>query len=180
MLRVYGFTNAHVLDGGLPRWLAEGRPVETGASPAALAPGNFTPAAPKPYVANRADMVAAVGAPGVRIINALRPEQYSGAERPRKGRPGHIPSSINVPAASLLDPSTNLLLDDEALRARFVEAGVTGHERVLAYCGGGVSASFIVFALMKLGYSNVLLYDASLAEWACDSALPMQTETNPV
>ncbi|SDV50699.1 sulfurtransferase [Chitinasiproducens palmae] len=175
MLRVYGFDHAHILDGGLQKWRAEGRPVATGPS-APPAPGHFTASAPRALVADRQAVLAAIGDAGTRIVNALRPPQYSGAEAPRKGRPGHIASSVNVPAASLLDPATGCLLDDAALRAAFVEAGVTPAQRVVAYCGGGVSASLVVFALTKLAHPDVRLYDASLGEWASDPTLPMQIE----
>lgn len=175
MLRVYGFTNAHLLDGGLAKWQAEGYPVERGPA-AAPARGEFSVAQPLPYVAERADVVRALHAPEVRLINALRPAQYSGEELPRKGRPGHIPGSINVSAASLLDAATGQLLDDAGLRARFAAADIGPERAVIAYCGGGVSASLVVFALMKLGHPNVRLYDASLGEWGSAPELPMQVD----
>jgi len=175
MLRVYGFTNAHLLDGGLAKWKAEGRDVEQGPVDAP-APGEFSIAQPLPYVAARADVERALHAPEVRLVNALRPAQYSGEEMPRKGRPGHIPSSVNVPAASLLDGVSGELLDDAALRDRFAAVGVGPARAVIAYCGGGVSASLVVFALMKLGHPDVRLYDASLGEWGSAPELPMQVE----
>ncbi|MDR5760627.1 sulfurtransferase [Caballeronia sp. LZ035] len=175
MLRVYGFDNAHILDGGLARWRAEGRALEAGPS-APAAPGRFVASPARRLVAGRDDVLSAIGAPHTRIVNALRPTQYSGEEAPRKGRRGHIESSINVPAGSLLDADSGCLLDDAALQAVFGSAGIEPSQRVIAYCGGGVSASLDVFALTKLGYKDVLLYDASLGEWGSDDSLPMQVE----
>ncbi|MCI3206489.1 MULTISPECIES: sulfurtransferase [Pandoraea] len=181
MLRTYGFTNAHVLDGGLARWIAEGRLVESGEGVIRerTARGEFTPAPKRPYVAQREDVEHVVsGDTATRLINALRPAQYSGEELPRKGRPGHIPGSINIPAASLLDADSGCFLDDDALRALFTAAGVDADTPVIAYCGGGVSASLVVFALMKLAHPNVRLYDASLGEWGSAPELPMQLEVS--
>ncbi|QHE91632.1 sulfurtransferase [Pandoraea fibrosis] len=179
MLRVYGFTNAHVLDGGLARWRAEGRALAQG-DEASVPRGDFTVAPVRPFVAARADVEQVVR--GIeptrltRLVNALRPSQYSGEELPRKGRPGHIPGSINIPAASLLDADSGRFLDDDGLRERFAAAGIDEQTPVIAYCGGGVSASLVVFALMKLGHANVRLYDASLGEWGSAPELPMQVE----
>ncbi|VVE79665.1 sulfurtransferase [Pandoraea sputorum] len=178
MLRTYGFTNAHVLDGGWPRWIAEGRAVESGEDVVRerAAGVGFTPGSMQPYVAQREDVERVVnGAVATRLINALRPAQYSGEELPRKGRAGHIPGSLNIPAASLLD-ADGRFLDDDALRARFAAAGINDDTSVIAYCGGGVSASLVVFALMKLAHPNVRLYDASLGEWGSAPELPMQLE----
>lgn len=183
MLRTYGFTNAHVLDGGWSRWIAEGRAVELGAGVVRerAAGVEFTPTPIRPYVAQREDVERVVnGDAATRLVNALRPAQYSGEELPRKGRAGHIPGSINIPAASLIDATSGRFLDDDALRARFASAGIDDDTSVIAYCGGGVSASLVVFALMKLAHPSVRLYDASLGEWGSAPELPMQLEAMAV
>jgi len=175
LLRVFGFEHAHILDGGWHKWQQEQRPLETGAG-TARAPGNFTAAPPRPLVASRQDVLAAIGDGAICTINALSPEQFSGAAKPRKGRAGRIPGSVNLPAGSLLDPQDKIFLPPAVLRDKFAGIGAFDAGRgVIAYCGGGIAASADVFALSLLGHPNVRLYDASMSEWANDPALPIET-----
>lgn len=179
MLRAYGFANAHVLDGGFARWIAQERQVEQGrgANGRGASADGFTAVLERAYVAAREDVERVVfDGEATRLVNALRPAQYSGEELPRKGRPGHIPGSLNIPAASLLDAGTGRFLDDDALRKHFAAAGIDDQTPVIAYCGGGISASLVVFALMKLQSKDVRLYDASLGEWGSAPDLPMVME----
>ena len=177
LLRAYGFDRAGVLDGGWQRWTREGRPVST--EPAPVHKASFV-VRPRPeLVVGKDDVLAAIGDSNQLIVNALRPEAHSGAAPPRHGRPGHITSSVNVPAMgpdSLVDPETSSYIPLDQIRAKFQEAGVPGKERVITYCGGGIAASSAAFALHLIGVDNVALYDASLSEWANDPTLPMETD----
>ncbi|HEY4470090.1 MAG TPA: rhodanese-like domain-containing protein, partial [Stellaceae bacterium] len=88
---------------------------------------------------------------------------------------GRIAKSVNVPAASLIDPQSGAFLPASALRAKFAAAGAFDKKQVITYCGGGIAASADALALVMLGHPDVRLYDASMSEWANDSSLPMET-----
>lgn len=173
MLKALGFDDAAVLDGGFDKWQAEGRPVERG--PAAGYPAAIFSARPRPGRFVDKEAVRAAGRdPGTVIVNALGPQFHQGLEPSRYGRPGRIPGSVNVPAASLVDPQhkTFATLDDAA--AKFVAAGVERDRRVIVYCGGGISATIDLFLLHQLGYDDLTLYDGSMGEWARDPSLPIE------
>ncbi|WP_420563804.1 sulfurtransferase [Thalassobaculum sp.] len=171
MLRVAGFDNAAVLDGGLKKWRAEGRPVESGA--VTLPPATLTPHPRPELVVGRDGVLAAVGDPGVCIVNALSAAQHKG-EGAHYGRPGRIAGSTNVPSATLLDPQTNAFLPAAEIEAALRAAGAMEAARVVPYCGGGIAASVTAYWLTRLGKQNVALYDASLSEWVTDEKLPME------
>jgi thiosulfate/3-mercaptopyruvate sulfurtransferase len=173
LLRIFGFDNAAVLDGGWQKWSREGRPVETGPA-RSHPPGNFAVREQRPLMVGKEDVLQAIGNTGVCTINALLPEQHAGAGGTSYGRPGRIKGSANLAAAHLLDPATNQFLPPAELRRRFETVGAFGKD-VITYCGGGIAASADAFVLVMLGHPQVRLYDASLSEWAIDSTLPMET-----
>lgn len=173
MLRVFGFDNAAVLDGGLQNWRAEGRPVASG-QPALPAPQHFTARERPGLMVDKQAMRAAIGDGAVCTINALLPEQHAGTGGVHFGRPGHIAGSVNIPAAHLVDPVSNRLRSPAQLRSFFRAAGAFDR-RVMLYCGGGIAASADALALVMLGHKDVHLYDASMSEWALDPELPMET-----
>jgi thiosulfate/3-mercaptopyruvate sulfurtransferase len=166
LLRAYGFDDAAVLNGGFDAWTAEGRPVS--AQPPSSRRASFT-ARPRPEVIADKDEVLAGPA---CLLNALSPEVFRG-EQNRYGRAGRIPGSVNVYAHSLVDPDTHRLLPAEELRERLSAVGALGGERVVAYCGGGISATLDAFALTLLGATDVAVYDGSMAEWVADPARPL-------
>ena len=119
-------------------------------------------------------MGAGVGG-GSCLINALGREQHSGADGGRDyGRTGHIPGATNVPSGELTDPETGLYRPAEELGLLFAQAGAARTQRVVTYCGGGITASNDAFVLAMLGYENVAVYDASLSEYAADPSLPLE------
>jgi thiosulfate/3-mercaptopyruvate sulfurtransferase len=173
LLRVFGFDNAAVLDGGWQKWSREGRRVETG--PAEARPlGRFVVREQRPLMVGKEVVQRAIGDGSVCTLNALLPEQHAGTGGNSYGRPGRIKGSVNLPAAHLIDPATNAFLPAAELRRRFESVGAFGRE-VITYCGGGIAASADAFALVMLGHRDVKLYDASLSEWATDPTLPMET-----
>ena len=172
LLRMIGFDNAAVLDGGFQAWAREGRPVETGPGRARREPGDVGVAQVRNLMVGKEAVQAAIGSAAVCTINALLPQQHSGAGGNSYGRPGHIAGSVNLPAAQLLDPATNRMLPADALREKFAAIGALDR-RVIAYCGGGVAATADALALVMLGHEDVVVYDASLSEWAKDESLPM-------
>ena len=176
MLRAFGFDGAAVLDGGFEKWKAEGRPVTT--APGAYPATRFE-ARPRPgFFVDRHHVLARIGDDTSAAVNALGPEFHLGEGPSRYGRPGRVPGSVNVPAASLLDPDTRAFVPLDEARQAFEDAGVTSDRHVVAYCGGGISATVDLFLLHQLGYEDLTLYDASMGEWARDPELPI--ETGPV
>jgi thiosulfate/3-mercaptopyruvate sulfurtransferase len=164
LLRVYGFDNAGVLDGGWHGW--EG-PISDDPAPS-HPDAHFTPRL-RPALLASLDEVAA-GPPC--LLNALAPDVFRG-ETNRYGRAGRIPGSVNVYAKALVDPESGRLLGPEMLRERLGAVGALGDERVVAYCGAGVSATLDVFALTLLGKEDVAVYDGSMSEWIADPARPL-------
>jgi thiosulfate/3-mercaptopyruvate sulfurtransferase len=175
MLRALGFDRAAVLDGGLDKWKAEGRPTESGPGKG-YAPTTFT-ANPRPglFVGKEA-VLAALGDKGTVIVNALGPQFHKGLEPSRYGRSGRVPGSVNVPAASLVDPATKAFTPLADAEAKLTARGVTKDRDVICYCGGGISATIDLFLLHQLGYDKLALYDGSMGEWAKDKALPIETD----
>jgi thiosulfate/3-mercaptopyruvate sulfurtransferase len=174
MLTSLGFENVAVLDGGLDKWKLEGRALETGPAKG-YEPAIFT-AKPKPgFFVDKHETLAATSEQGTVVVNALGPQFHRGLEPSRYGRPGRVPGSCNVSAATLLDPQTKAFVPLAEAEAKFTEQGITKNKRVVAYCGGGISATVDLFLLHQLGYDNLTLYDGSMGEWAKDPSLPIET-----
>lgn len=175
MLKSLGFDNAAVLDGGLDKWKAEGRPIETGA-PRGYSAASFK-AKPKPgYFVGKEIVASAIGQPNTVTVNALGPQFHKGLEPSRYGRPGRVPKSVNVSAVTLVDPATKAFAPLSDAQAKFAGQGITPEKQVIAYCGGGISATIDLFLLHQLGYDKLSLYDGSMGEWAKDTSLPIETD----
>ena len=172
MLRSLG-VDALVLDGGFDKWKDEGRPVETGA-PKGYPATSFEATPRAGFFVDKTTVKARIGDPSTVIVNALGPQFHQGLEPSRYGRPGRVPGSVNVPAATLAnaDKTLTTLADAEA---KFAAQGVTRDKTVICYCGGGISATIDLLMLTQLGYDKLMLYD-SMAEWARDPALPIETD----
>ncbi|MDP6351304.1 MAG: sulfurtransferase [Alphaproteobacteria bacterium] len=172
MLRAFGFDRAAVLDGGWDKWIAEGRAIST--EPSSYPPAQFT-ARPRPgLIVDKGSVLDAIDDDGACVINALNEQYFLGEEPSRYGRPGRIPGSVGVSAATLIDPDTNAFVSLPQAQARFDSAGVGRDDRIIAYCGGGISATIDLFLLHQLGYDDLTLYDASMGEWARDESLPIE------
>ena len=173
MLRAVGFDNAAILDGGIDKWIAEGRQTVTTATvypPAA----NLTLRARPDLFCDKETVKAAIGDGAACTINALAPDLHSG-ENPRYGRPGRIPGSVNVPAAALLSKTLEVL-PPETVAKTFAGVGADKSKRIVIYCGGGIAATLDAFLLHQLGYDNLTVYDASMSEWAKDASLPVEVD----
>ena len=173
MLRSLG-VDALVLDGGFDKWKDEGRPVETGA-PKGYPATSFEATPRAGFFVDKTTVKARIGDPSTVMVNALGPQFHQGLEPSRYGRPGRVPGSVNVPAATLAnaDKTLTTLADAEA---KFAAQGVTRDKTVICYCGGGISATIDLLMLTQLGYDKLTLYDASMGEWARDPALPIETD----
>jgi thiosulfate/3-mercaptopyruvate sulfurtransferase len=174
MLRSLGVADVSVLDGGLDKWKAEGRAIETGPAKG-YPPATFTAKPRSGYFVGKHEVLAASQDRNTVVVNALNPQLHRGLEPSRYGRPGRIPGSCNVPAATLIDPQTKAFVPLEEAAAKFAAQGITRDKCVVAYCGGGISATVDLFLLHQLNYRNLTLYDGSMGEWAKDSSLPIET-----
>jgi thiosulfate/3-mercaptopyruvate sulfurtransferase len=173
MLKSLGFDDAAVLDGGFNKWQSEGLPIEHGAA-RGYAPTTFV-ATPRPgWFVDKHLVQAAIDHPDTVIVNALGSPFHQGLTPSRYGRPGRIPGSVNLPAASLIDPQEQTFTSLADAEAKFTAAGVARPKRVIAYCGGGISATVDLFLLHQLGFDHLSLYDGSMGEWAKDDALPIE------
>ena len=171
MMRAIGVDNAAILDGGIDAWMAEGRAIATSETRYATATLH---AKPRPGLfVGRDEMLAAIGDAGTCSINALAPDLHSG-ENPRYGRPGRIPGSVNLPAASLFEAGSFKLTAPDQVAAAFASIGADKAKRKLIYCGGGIAATLDAFLLHQLGHEDIAVYDASMNEWAKDESLPME------
>ena len=172
MLRAFGFDAAAVLDGGFEKWKLEGRPVTV--EPGAYPPARFEPRPRSGFFADRHHVLDRLGDDASAMVNALAAEFHLGEGPSRYGRPGRIPGSVSVPAASLIDPANGAFVPLDEARRTFEDAGVTPDRHVVAYCGGGISATVDLFLLHQLGYPDLTLYDGSMGEWARDPDLPIE------
>lgn len=172
MLRTCGFDNAAVLNGGLNKWQAEGRPTTTDSVNYPVA--SFSARHRPELMATKETVLESLGAERISIINALSPQMHNG-EVVLFPRPGRIPGSSNVYCTSLVDPETMTYVDKEQMRQMFEPTGALSAERVITYCGGGIAASSDALALTLLGVKNIAVYDGSMAEWTADPDLPLET-----
>jgi thiosulfate/3-mercaptopyruvate sulfurtransferase len=160
-----------ILDGGLPAWRAENKPVT--AELRQPKPGHFTPA-PKSKLVVDADWVKAnLNKPGVVILDARASKFYTGEEAGQMPRAGHIPSAKNIPFSSLVEDSSNKFKSVAALRSLFTAAGVKQNDSVATYCHIGQQASLLYFVARYLGY-EAHLYDGSFQDWSNRQDLPVE------
>jgi thiosulfate/3-mercaptopyruvate sulfurtransferase len=174
MLRSLGFDSVSVLDGGLDKWKTEGRAIDTGPAKT-YPPATFTAKPRSGFFVGKHEVLAAHRDRDTVVVNALNGQLHKGLEPSRYGRPGRIPGSVNVSAATLVDPQTKGFVPLVEAEKKFEAQGVTRDKRVVAYCGGGISATVDLFQLYRLGYDNLTLYDGSMGEWAKDDSLPIET-----
>lgn len=173
MLKLCGFDNCFVLNGGWRKWCAEGRAVSNVAT--VFPAGSFT-VRPRPQLlADKHQVQAALADSSTLLVHALPPPVFSGAVRVF-ARAGRIPGSRNVFCDWLIDSATATYLEPENLRGVFGPSAALDAPRVITYCGGGIAASSVALALVSLGCNNVALYDGSLAEWTADPALPLESD----
>lgn len=175
MMRLYGVGSAAaILDGGLPKWLAEERSTESGWP--VIPRGNATAHRAEGQVRTKKDLLANLDNPVAQVIDARGAARFTGEEKePRAGMAsGHIPGSRNIPSASLFNADNSMKTGDE-LRCLFEEAGADFSRPIITSCGSGVTAAILLAGLELLGKTDVTLYDGSWSEWGLDPATPKAT-----
>jgi len=175
MLRLFGHDNVALLDGGLPKWKAERRPLET-ATPA-IPPRRFTARFDPALVRDKAAVLANVESRREQLVDARAAGRFDGtAEETWPGRRrGHIPGSRNLPFDQVTDPRTKQLKSAEELRSLFAGAGVAIDRPIVTSCGSGVTACALAFALYLVGQERAAVYDGSWSEWGLPDGPPIAT-----
>ncbi|HEY1796407.1 MAG TPA: 3-mercaptopyruvate sulfurtransferase [Stellaceae bacterium] len=175
MLRLFGHDNVAVLDGGLPKWKREGRPLET-ATPS-VPTRRFTARFRPEMVRAKADVIANLTRGNELVVDARSAGRFDGsAEETWPGRRrGHIPGSRNVSFDLVTDPQTKQLKDADALKKIFSDAGVPLDAKIVTSCGSGVTACAVAFALHLIGHPGAAVYDGSWSEWGLPDGPPVAT-----
>ena len=175
MLRMFGHPNVALLDGGLAKWCAEGRPLDT-AVPTPQ-PRHFTARFDPSLVRSRRAMLENLATPREQVVDARAAGRFDGtAPEPRPGmRSGHIPGSRNVPYELVTDPRTRQLKSADELTQLFRDAGVALDRPIVTSCGSGVTACALAFALHLIGHPGAAVYDGSWSEWGLPGDTPIET-----
>ena len=175
MFLSFGHPNVKVLDGGLKKWLREGRPTHSGK--VAPKPGKFQARLDPGYIRSQQQLIGNLQTHAEQLIDARPRPRFEGTvAEPRPGlRPGHIPGSRNVPYAELFDANTGAMKPLDELRKIFTGAGVDMTRPIVTTCGSGVSALVLTLALCRLGVRGTALYDGSWAEWGLPDGPPVAT-----
>jgi thiosulfate/3-mercaptopyruvate sulfurtransferase len=175
MLRMFGHPDVAVLDGGLPKWRAEGRPLDTAvpSPPQRRFTARFEPA----LVRDKRALIENLATGREQVVDARAGGRFDGTTpEVRPGlRSGHIPGSRNLPYERVTDPSTRQLKSAEELTRLFRDAGVALDRPIVTSCGSGVTACALAFALHLIGHPGAAVYDGSWSEWGLPGDTPIET-----
>jgi thiosulfate/3-mercaptopyruvate sulfurtransferase len=173
MFLSFGYPNVKVLNGGLKKWVGEGRATQSGK--VTPKPGQFTARLDPSYIRSRQQIQANIETRAEQLVDARPRGRFEGtAPEPRpESRSGHIPGSRNVPYAELFDAATGVMKSLDELRKAFAGGGVDLTKPIVTTCGSGVSALVLTLALYRLGARGTALYDGSWSEWGLPDGPPL-------
>ncbi len=176
MFRLFGATDVAVLDGGLPKWIAEGRPLD-GIAPMPRE-RHFTARLDTTMVRDIDQLLANVAHRTDQVVDARSAGRFRGSEpEPRAGlRSGHIPGSRNLPFTALFDPTGNTFKNGEEIRGAFEAAGVDLDRPVVTTCGSGITACVLALGLHLIGHREFAVYDGSWSEWGGRDDTPIERD----
>ncbi|WP_169544995.1 3-mercaptopyruvate sulfurtransferase [Sneathiella aquimaris] len=172
MIRLFGHEDVAILDGGMKKWLAEGR--ETSDLPSHPAERHFTSRFNSLMVREKAQVRKNLETAKEQVLDARSAGRFSGAEEePREGlRGGHIPNSKNLPFNQLISDD-GTLKNSDALEVEFEKVGIDPKAPVITSCGSGITACVLAFGLHMIGHRRVSVYDGSWTEWGLDTDMPL-------
>jgi thiosulfate/3-mercaptopyruvate sulfurtransferase len=183
MFKSFGHDNVKVLDGGLRKWRQENRAAQAGQAigqateQAAPPPGRFTATFDASSIRSKAQIIDTIASRREQVIDARARNRFEGTvNEPRPGlRPGHIPSSFNLPYNELFDALTGTMKPIAELQKLFDAEGLDLQRPIVTTCGSGVSAAVLTLALYRLGVRGSALYDGSWSEWGLPDGPPLAT-----
>jgi thiosulfate/3-mercaptopyruvate sulfurtransferase len=172
--RAMGHARVSVLDGGLRKWIAEGRSVD--AEPVRPKAKSYTAHPSATLVRSLAQMKSNLASHREQVLDARSPGRFKGVEaEPRPGlKGGHIPGSLNLPSTEIVDGKAATMLDADALAVKFKSAGVDMTQPIVTTCGSGVTASLLALGLYLIG-KDAAVYDGSWSEWGARADVPIET-----
>ncbi len=174
MFRIFGHDDVAVLDGGLPKWIAEGQPVTDKAT--AVRAASFTASFRPALVRSLDDIRANLDSKREQVVDARAAGRFQGVEKELwPGRPGHIPQSRNLPFPDLLDPKDKTFLPADQIKAKFAASGLDLGKPIVASCGSGVTACVVALGAYLVGKDDVPVYDGSWSEWGLREDVPAAT-----
>lgn len=170
--RIFGAADVFILDGGMPKWKAEGRPLQSGA--VSRTPQQFKVSFDRKAVANVGDVKAALADPSTQVVDARSAGRFAGRDpEPRPGlQSGHMPGALNVPWGDIVE--NGQLVSRDRIAAAFAKGGVDLSQPIITTCGSGVSAVVLALGLDAIGAPPVRIYDGSWSEWASRSDCPIE------
>ena len=172
MLKSVNFLNVSILNGGFEKWKLENKLVTS--EIVTYVKNTFKGHFQQGFFCDKDEVLSSIDNKEILLINALRHTLHIGSENINYGRPGHIKNSINIPSTDMTNENSQIYKSIKELKKVFNAYDIFKKEKIITYCGGGIAATNIAFAINMLGYKKVTVYDASLNEWSQDKALPLE------